>query len=172
MKWIVKEINKNGTLSKETVEEYARRMNDIVNPYYKKGLMGFMTMGCYKRSIEEENQKVAFLWPSGVSTTPSNSVGFAYAIYRKRPGSIKCIEPPFLQIKQIVVQEEYGRKKGGAALMKWAEQLYPEDIPIALQLMPDNKLACNFYKKNGFVHKESIKTGKNKDRTEDVMVLF
>lgn len=170
MTWTVKEINSTNTESK-AIEQYARKMNDIVNPYYKEGTMGFMTLGCYKRALEESGQHVAFLWPKTCKNKNAETcVGFAWAIDRKRPGSIKCVDPPFVQVKQIVVENTHRGKKGGSALMNWLKNS-KTDCNIALQLMPNNTRAIGFYQKHGFIQKELIKTGAKKDRTEAVMSL-
>lgn len=150
-------------------DAFAKRMMQLVHPFYKEGIMGVSPFISYKRALGDKNSLVGFLFPMGKRHTPENAIGFIHVIRRKLKGSLSKISPPFYQIKQVLVGKDNQRAGAGTALVKWVLSR-ADSLPIMAQVMPFNKSAISFYKKRGFSLKETILCGKNKDRKEYILV--
>jgi ribosomal protein S18 acetylase RimI-like enzyme len=143
-------------------------MLQLIHPFYKEGIMGINPMASYKRSLQDKNSIIGFIFTSK-SYSPDNALGFIYLIKRKRGGLISKVEPPFCQIKQILVSKNSQDKGMGTALLKWGLNRM-ESLPVVAQVMPTNKSAIMFYKKRHFKCIETLYCGKDKTRKELLFV--
>ena len=144
-------------------------MLQLIHPFYKEGLMGVNPMASYKRSLSDINSAIGFIFPMNKPYSPDNAMGFIYLIKRSQKGLISKLEPPFYQIKQILISKDNQKKGMGTALLKWGLQKM-DPLPVVAQVMPFNQSAIIFYKKRGFKTAETIHCGKNKDRKELLLV--
>ena len=152
-------------------DAYAKRMLQLIHPFYKEGIMGINPMAAYKRSLQDENSAIGFIFPSNKPHSPANALGFIYLIKRKQKGLISKVEPPFYQIKQILISKDNQNKGMGTALLKWGLKQM-DAHPVVAQVMPTNKSAIMFYKKRRFKCVETLYCGKNKDRKELLFVRY